>query len=122
MSKHYKLIKSEDSQYTYISMSTDYSRPDDYFSRLELELNELNYEGQVAFDLLLSNGVKSNRYYSAYFNGERFAVSTFSHMNEVTASIAALTSQFYKRNYDLVSTNKILSKPQKFLIKRGDMR
>jgi hypothetical protein len=122
MSKHYKLIKSGDSEYTYISMSTDYSRPDDYFSRLELELNELNYEGQVAFDLLLSNGVKSNRYYSAYFNGERFAVSTFSHMNVVKASIAALTSQFYKRNYDLVSTNKILSKPQKFLIKRGEMR
>jgi hypothetical protein len=119
MNKQYKLIKSEDNEYSYVSMSTDFSRLDDYFSKLELELNELNYEGKVAFDLLLSNGIKNNRYYSAYFNGERFVSSTFSNLGKVTVTIATLTSQFYKKNYELVSINQILSKPQKFLIKRG---
>jgi hypothetical protein len=122
MNKHYKLLKSEDKVYTYVSVSTDFSRPNDYLNKLEVELNDLGYEGKVAFDLLLSNGTKNNRFFSAYFDGKKIIGSTFSNITEVASSVSTLTTQFYKRNYDLVSVNHILSKSQKYLIKQGISR
>jgi hypothetical protein len=119
MNKHYKLLKSNDNEYTYVSVSTDFARPDDYMEKLEVELHGLNYRGKIAFDLLLSNGIKDNRYFCAYFDGQQIISSTFSQLGKITSAISGLTSTFYKENYNLVSQNHILSKPQKFLIKKG---
>ncbi|HGF5167800.1 type II toxin-antitoxin system RnlB family antitoxin [Vibrio parahaemolyticus] len=118
MGKHYKLLKLNDYKYTYVSMSTDFSRPDDYMSELEGELQAFEYKGKVVFDLLLSNGLK-DRYFSAEFDGRRFVVSTFRTMTSICSEILGMSSAFYKDNYDLVSKNSILSKPQKFLVKKG---
>jgi len=122
MNKHYKLLKSNDEEYRYVSVSTDFSRPDDYIEKLEIELNNLNYKGKVAFDLLLSNGIKDNRYFGAYFDGKQIISSTFSRLGSITSSISGLTADFYKENYNLVSDNHILSKPQKFLLKKGILK
>ncbi len=119
MDKHYKLLKLNDYKYTYVSMSTDFCRPDDYMSELEEELQTHEYKGKVVFDLLLSNGLKEDRYFSAEFDGRRFVVSTFRTMTCICSEILGMSSAFYKDNYDLVSKNAILSKPQKFLVKKG---
>ena len=119
MNKHFKLLKSSDYEYRYVSVSTDFYRPDDYMEKLETELQKLKYKGKLVFDLLLSNGIKENRYFCAYFDGNKIIVSTFSRMSNIRSTISSLTSDFYRENYNLVSQNHILSKPQKFLIKKG---
>ncbi|MCL1039231.1 type II toxin-antitoxin system RnlB family antitoxin [Shewanella submarina] len=119
MEKHFKLLKLNGYKYTYVSMSTDFCRPDDYISELENELQTLEYEGKVVFDLLLSNGLKEDRYFSAEFDGRRFVVSSFRTMTSICSEISSMSSAFYRDNYNLVSKNAILSKPQKFLVKKG---
>ncbi len=119
MNNLYQLLKSNDSEYRYVSVSTDFARPDDYMEKLERDLQKLNYKGQIAFDLLLSNGIRDNRYFCAYFNGEHIVSSSFSRLSVIKTTISELTTHFYQENFNLVSKNKVLSKPQKFLIKKG---
>lgn len=119
MKKHYELIKSRDNEYAYISMSTDFARPDEYKTNLESELKQLGHQGRVIFDLLLCNGFKKERFFSAYFDGTRIIDSTFMRQENLRAEILELSANFYQKHYELVVNNQILTKPQKFLLKKG---
>lgn len=119
MNKHYKLLKSRDNEYAYMSMSTDFARPDEYKEQLEIELRQVGHEGRVIFDLLLCNGIKRERFYSAYFDGDKIINSTFIRVQDIRAELVELCAEFYSQHYDLVLKNQILTKPQKFLIKKG---
>jgi len=119
MNKHYKLIESRDYEYAYMSMSMDFSRPNEYKDNLESELKSLGHQGCVIFDLLLCNGFKKERFYSAYFDGTKIIDSTFIRQDNLRPEILKRCADFYQRNYELVVSNQILTKPQKFMLKRG---
>ncbi|CAK2474402.1 Type II toxin-antitoxin system RnlB family antitoxin [Vibrio crassostreae] len=119
MNKYYELIESRDQEYAYMSMSTDFSRPDEYKDCLESELKSLGHHGCVIFDLLLCNGFKKERFYSAYFDGAKIINSTFVRQDNVRPEILKRCADFYQKNYELVVNNQVLTKPQKFILKKG---
>ncbi|WP_256099389.1 type II toxin-antitoxin system RnlB family antitoxin [Vibrio sp. Scap16] len=103
-------------------MSMDFSRLDEYKAHLESELKSLRHKGSVIFDLLLCNGFKKERFYSAYFDGSKIIDSTFTRQENLHPEILKHCSDFYQKNHELVVRNQILTKPQKFMLKRGVVR
>ncbi|NRB39200.1 MAG: type II toxin-antitoxin system RnlB family antitoxin [Pseudomonadales bacterium] len=119
MVDHYRLLKVEADECAYVSMSTDFARPDDYLEDLGKDLFKRQVKGKILFDLLLCNGMKNGRFFIAYFDGRKFESNSFLELSDITPELKSATSEFYMKHYDLVAENNILSKPQKFLIKKG---
>ncbi len=117
MSKSYRLKKISDREFEYIIFSVDYSRIEDYLSELSQELSGKMRSGAVVFDLLLSNGLSSDRYVSAYFDGRIFHRNTIKPVDSVDDKIKKLSSNFYLRKPEILE-NGILTRAQKFLLKR----
>ena len=110
-----KQINIED--YQMLVFSTNSERIDSYLDNVTKNLTSINFKGLVLFDLLLSNGTNKNqRYFQAFFNGEKFDFNSFKNVN-VPIEIENLSNLFYAHNLDLINKS-ILTKPQKFLLKR----
>lgn len=83
----------------------------DYMSDVAQALRERQYIGVIVFDLLLSNGM-NDRYYSAYFNGSNFDLSSFSQYTEVSIDIKHVSNVYYRENIGLLRMS-VLTKVQK---------
>lgn len=118
--KKYKLETANGSKYKYVSFSMDYSRPEEYLADMEKELCRKQFEGSVLFDLLLCNGFNSQRYVTSYFNGRNFLSGSFSTLgdSELDDGIRRFTCKFYASKKELLEQSSLLSKAQKFLIRK----
>lgn len=121
MNDKFKLLTFNNSVYQYISFSVDYSRPDEYLSDLAMELAQRKFSGYIIFDLLLCNGLNSQRYIKSFFDGSNFQYDSFSTMSdkELDVSLKQFTSNFYLTHKELLDRSVLLSKAQKFLIRKG---
>ena len=117
MNKQYNLKKISDPECQYIIFSVDYHRIEDYISDLSKELSRKSYSGTVMFDLLLSNGMNSDRYVKASFDGSKFLLKTMVTVDNVDERIRTLSLKFYQKKPEYLE-NSILSRAQKFLIRR----
>lgn len=117
MNKSYSLSPLNKGPYVYISFSLTSERLDDYYSELENELKQLAVKGKVLLDLLSSNGVKSQRFVSIYFDGNHFSYSSFENIEYVGDDIESISHSFYKEHLYAIE-NSVLTKPQKFLFKK----
>lgn len=118
MINQFELAKTGLPDYSFISLSIDYSRPDEYLYAVADELKELSYKGKVIFDLVISNGLSGERFYEAYFNGCEFDSLSFHRRESVPSSILDISNKFYIRNIHVLD-NSVLTKAQKFLFKRA---
>tara|TARA_Y100001960_G_C14746309_1_gene865856 strand:- start:1633 stop:2001 length:369 start_codon:yes stop_codon:yes gene_type:complete len=94
------------------------TRSDCYINEVKNELIEINYEGKVIFDLLLSNGMVKNRFSKIDFKNNDFdlnSVLVFKPSEEQLQS----HNNFYRNYQSVVDQSFILSKPQKFLLRKG---
>ncbi|WP_027716484.1 type II toxin-antitoxin system RnlB family antitoxin [Desulfuromonas sp. TF] len=117
MSKAYNLKKISDPECKYIVFSIDYHRIEDYITDLAKELTSKSFSGLVIFDLLLSNGLSSDRYVKAHFDGNKFLLQTMQPLDKVDDKIVKLSSNFYIKKPEYLERS-ILSRTQKFLIRR----
>ena len=117
MEKHFSLKRLRACEYKYISFSLTSERLDNYYRELEVELAQLKVKGKVLFDLISSNGLKSQRYASIYFNGAHLDLDTFKNVLKVDSEIEQLCLKFYKSHYEAIE-NSVLTKPQRFLFKK----
>ncbi len=118
MKKLYRLKKVNLSSFVgYIVFSISEIKPYEELNQLEHELSNKKFEGNVIFDLLLSNGNNSNRFMEALFDGKKLKRSSFNIIN-VDKKIKRKSVNFYKLHLHLIE-NSILSSSQKFLIKKG---
>ena len=101
----------------FIVYSTSYYSPTEYIQNIEKVLRELNYIGSVYFDLLLSNGNNFNRYMKVNFDGKKFK-NNFEIVSNPQLELKKESLKFYQNNFELLE-NSILSKPIKFMIKKG---
>jgi hypothetical protein len=92
--------------------------PTDYISTIEQDLIKESYKGNVVFDLLLANGNNFNRYLKAYFNGNGFNRDSYKIIDKPQHQLKKKSIDFYQKNIDFLE-NSILSKPIKFMIKKG---
>lgn len=101
-----------------IILSKSSARIHDYLIEIQNILKKHNFKGQCIFDLLLSNGMdKNNRFFEARFNGIDFDLTSFKNIKEINTYVEKISNSFYANNFDLID-NSILTKPQKFLLKK----
>ena len=101
-----------------IILSKNSARIHDYLIDIQNILKKHHYKGKCIFDLLLSNGIdKNNRFFEAHFNGRYFDLTSFKNIKEINTYVEKTSNSFYANNFDLID-NSILTKPQKFLLKK----
>ncbi len=100
-----------------IIYSTNYLRLEEYVNEVAFLLKEKSFKGKVIFDLLLSNGNSFNRYIEMLFDGDNFEIKTTRIINDIDDNIINNSLDFYS-SHESYLDNSVLSKSQKFLIKK----
>lgn len=118
MAQSFYVQKVNLEQYNIMILSANSLRVDDYLFDVVKELKKIRFKGSVLFDLLLSNGPSlADRFFSAFFDGKKFDISTFKNIKEIEIEAEKTSNSFYSTHLDLID-NSILTKPQKFLLKK----
>lgn len=114
--KKYEIKLAVDNAGTCIIFSVDYRSPLEFINDIEIELRSAPLCQKVIFDLLLSNGMTSNRYFEAFFNGQR--LENIKKCDTVDSQIKEASNHFYKKHPSLLK-NCVLVNQQKFLVRSG---
>lgn len=93
--------------------SVSYQGPLEFLDDIENELRSTPHCTKIIFDLLLSHGMNSNRYFEAIFDGNKLI--NIQKCDKVENTIKQASASFYQMNSALLD-NSVLVKPQKFLI------
>ncbi|MBL4932259.1 type II toxin-antitoxin system RnlB family antitoxin [Clostridium paridis] len=101
-----------------IVLSTSYISPLDEIDVLQDELRKQNYFGTLIIDLLLCNGLSSNRYIEVYFNGDDLDFSTLKVVSNVSTTIRKKSNQFYMSHKDVLNRG-ILSDAHRYIVENG---
>jgi hypothetical protein len=117
MNKIFDIQPLNDGVYKFISFSLTSDRLDDYRRDLESELSKFKTDGWVLLDLISSNGMKTKRFASLYFDGITFDVQTYKNPRDINSKIEDKCLSFYKKHIYAIE-NSVLTKPQKFLFKK----
>lgn len=115
--KTYEILKVHNPAYSYLILSTSYLSPLDDIDDIEYDLKETS-KVKVLFDMLLTNGISSNRFIEAEFNGGKFEISSFRPLQAVDLSLKTESLNFYRDNSYLLD-DSILPRSHQFLIKKG---
>lgn len=121
MTKRFKLAHIDNPAYQCVSLSLCSEGIDYLYEDLENELKRINSKGRVLFDLLLSNGYKSDRFVSLYFDGAQFDFSTYEVEKNIESRIEDYCSKYFIEHSGLLE-NSALTKPQRFLFKKGKVK
>lgn len=107
-------------EYKLAVVATSYLNPFDDIDKIEQELNEFNckFSGQVLFDLLLCNGLNSNRYVMVNFEAGKFVVSSLVRLNRISESCKKFINDYLKKN-DLFLDVSVLPAAQRYLIRNN---
>lgn len=114
--KKYEIRLAVDNAGTCLIFSVDYRSPLEFINDIELELRSAPLCQKVIFDLLLSNGMTSNRYFEAFFNGQH--LENIRKCVNVDNEIKEASNHFYKK-YPTLLKNSVLVNQQKFLVRSG---
>lgn len=117
MAKLYHIEKLDKEGYPYIIFSKSYVSPIEVLESLEHELKEIRVKGKIIFDLLLSNGDSPDRYFEADFDGSQIDKKSFRQVNSISNKVKQISNKYYYDRLNLLE-NSVLSKAQKFLIKK----
>ncbi len=117
MNAYYKILNTSIARYRCIVFATSYVNPMDQKDALEKDLMRIGIKGKILFDLLLSHGNNQDRYFEAFFNGEKINEESLKSTKSVSKKIKKLSSDFFlaKQHY---LDNSVLSRAQKFLIRK----
>ena len=93
----------------------DYRGIDFVLPMVNEELQSKKFTGHVVFDLLLSNGNNSRRFFDAFFDGFTIIQSTLVKMSPAPEDYHRITNQFIKSHPDILSQGILRSSDiQKF--------
>lgn len=118
MAQSFHIEKIKLDKYKIMILSTDSLRIHDYLIDVVKELKKIYFKGDVLFDLLLSNGPSlGGRFYSAFFDGKNFDISSFKNIKIVNTEVEKTSNCFYETHLNLID-DSILTKQQKFILKK----
>lgn len=99
-------------------LAADIESPLEHIEDVERELTESNIKGLVVFDLLVSHGNKNNRFFSGFFNGDKFSDRMFKSELSSYLIFSELSAPHLKNHVHDIN-DVLLSKAMKFAIKKG---
>lgn len=113
--KHFLLTDSPSDQFKAIVFATSVERPHTHLGALAIEFQRRNLRGNVLFDLLVTNGPKSQRFFAVNFDGSRF--DSFEPV-QPELEIKKASSQFYSNHLSEFDTS-LLTPAMRFALSRG---
>ena len=84
---------------------------------IEKDLREIGAKGKILFDLLLSHGNTPDRFFEAIFDGDEISEDSLKSIESISKKIKEISLDFYHSQQGFLE-NSVLSKAQKFLIKK----
>lgn len=113
--KHYLLTFSPVKDVEALVFATSVERPNEYLSILAEELRKNSISGRMIFDLLISNGPKSSRYFCADFDGFEFG-----RMKPIKpdASLKAVSMKFFACHMEEFDMS-LLTPAMRYALKQG---
>ena len=120
MNIYYKIFETKLKSYTHIIFSLSYINPIDQKEAIEEDLKKKRVKGEILFDLLLSHGNNPDRFYEAYFDGEKINKNGLRTVKSIPKTIKKISLEFYHKQGQILECS-VLSKAQKFLIKRKQL-
>ena len=93
---------------SFLVISKDYSRVDEILPELSMDLKKKKARGDIVFDLLLSNGNNSSRFFTIFFNGENFEIITLKKIPRPSTPILNKVNAYLKLNKELLK-NSVLT-------------
>jgi hypothetical protein len=95
----------------FLVITKDYTRFDELLPALSNDLKKKKVKGDIVFDLLLSNGNNSTRYFHVYYNGEAFDLRTLKKINNPNIFILQKVKTYLKKNKELLQ-NSVLTQAE----------
>lgn len=106
MAQSFHIEKLKLDKYNIMILSKDSMRIHDYLLDVVKELKKIDFKGNVLFDLLLSNGSSlDGRFYSAFFNGKNFDISSFKNIKIIDNEVEKISNCFYTTNLNLIDSS-----------------
>lgn len=98
----YILKSTNTDQYYIVLISKDMCRLQEYIKSVEEDLQFLEKETYILFDLLLNNNIE-DRYYKCLFDGNKLIRNSLAKVknDEVNEEIISLTSSYYLQHQEL---------------------
>lgn len=113
---HYKIRKNTDT--TVVVFCTSYENPTAYLSSIEEDLRKIQFEGDIIFDLLLSNGYNSNRFVRARFDNykiDRLSMKVIKFV-DISSDLLDKIHKYYQDNPQFVEDSVLLEKEKSRLL------
>lgn len=97
--------------------SLGFDSPMNHLQSIEIDLHKKGEQGDIIFDLLLANGNTTDRYYKAFFDGNKLIESSIKKMVTPSTTIQEQSLSFYHQKQKYLK-NSMLNKAQRFLIRK----
>lgn len=104
LEKPYSIYKTGN---CYLIIANNYQRIEEYNTLINKELSKKDFKGEIVFDLLLSNGNNSQRFFKAVFDGLKILNTSYKVLNP-DHRILRKTNEYFKKNRSLFE-NSVLS-------------
>ncbi len=115
--KKFEIKELNSKTHPYIVLSTHHVNPIEWVDELERELSKKKYSGRILLDLLLSNGYNEDRFFEIYFDGTKLNLDTLSNLESVSDEVRLFSVEYYSQHTDMIK-NSVLTKPQRYLVKK----
>lgn len=86
-------------RYEAVVLSKNYLRLDMYIKDVKNNLKHLGLNGNIMFDLVMTNGVK-NRFFEMFFNGESFDLESLKSIKDVSSDVLNISHNYYKKHIE----------------------
>ncbi|MCW7553741.1 type II toxin-antitoxin system RnlB family antitoxin [Endozoicomonas gorgoniicola] len=100
--------KVDNSQVAVVTALVDY-HPMQHLKDLSSKLKSFNYSGSVVFDLLVFNGLASNRFVAIIFNGNNFDRKTFKVLTDIDQDLKQGQDKYFRAHPDLLKASVLSS-------------
>jgi hypothetical protein len=115
--KKFEIKEINSKTHPYIVLSTHHINPIQCMDELEKELSKKGYSGRILLDLLLSNGYNEDRFFEIYFDGNKLNLDTLANLTNVSEEVRLFSVDYYSQHFDMIK-NSVLTKPQRYLIRK----
>lgn len=91
-------------------------RVDNFVQQIKDTLNSKSFHGIVYFDLLLSNGLNSKRFFMSQYLGEQLDITTITRSTDIPEEVISKSNEYFFSHKDLLDRGILTaSAKQRFL-------